>query len=726
VQELSRTLPCSHQPKFRIYVSGVAFDHCTLPSVPSVDFFATSSGGSDIFKSESELQDIPCATTITQPSVLHQSDLLSSHQTRYSRVSIGAIVVLIVEALMLLLFDLQLMSASAVSPVFLYFWVAQVVVACISLVYFTLCICFRNWSYTIELFMAGVCLFTNIFVIICASMFIAQFNFTDSQIDAIRMTFLACRSFNCFACIVAVGKQFSKLIKLRSEEGRALHKDNAVSARAQAPSAITLNIATKQSQSSSLSSPFRRKLLQPSSSAFQLVTNRVVLLDSSHSRQDRIAWRQELMRICQPSNRLLLSVGTVWENESSETLDALSELSLGGHFVVHCSPEGHCGLVEFFGICTLVCRWLQVNSMNTVVIFHNGLRSCAAMLCCGILMGSGLSPGCEHALHLVMTSCMLNGDRHVGHLTTACSRRVLRHFECFLHADQHPISAFPRFLTLVAIKGCAPLPPAFSFSVDVICGGISRVKLGTWWKSVSGGCIARDVNCVLTSAGTYTFAFEANSIFCRGDVEIIISVKNIENGVSAKVCRVWSHSSFCGISAPHVARHNAAEVDWLGSKEAVPRLFTDIELHFADPPSDPAPSIFSGHLVHFNQPAFDSKVFLSTLLSRGTQIQINPGAIIKTDESINRNFSTIVILNGVCSVELSRHNGLKSATCILQEMTSGQMITSLRVFKQHACSTRNTHHLADVSRSRRFAFQICRPSCSRRCSNHPARVAALQ
>jgi hypothetical protein len=681
VQELSRKLPCSHQPKFRVYVSGVAFDHCTLPSVPSVDPFVTSCGGSDIVKSESETHDIPCPTTITQPADLHHSDLLGSHHTRYSRLSIGAIVVLIVEALMLLLFDLQLMSAAAVSPVFLYFWVAQVVVACISLVYFTLYICFRDWNYTIEAFMTGVCLFTNIFVIICASMFIAQFNFTDSQNYAIRMTFLACRSFNCFVCIVALGKQFSKFIRLCSEKDGLLHKDIVLPACAQAPSAITLNVTNKQSQSSVLSSPFRRKLLQPSSSAFKHVTNRVLLLDSSHSRQDYIAWRQELMRIGQPSNRLLLSVGDVWEKESSETLDLLSELSLGGHFVVHCSPEGHCGLVEFFGICTLVCRWLQVNSMNTVVIFHNGLRSCAAMLCCGILMASGLSPGCEHALHLVMTSFMLDGDHHVGHLTTSCSRRVLRHFECFLHSDQHPISAFPRFLTMVVLKGCAPLPPAFTFSVDVMCGGISRVNSGTWWKSVSGGCIARDVNCVLTSAGTYTFAFEANSIFCRGDVEIIISVKNIGNGVSAKVCRVWSHSSFCGISAPHVTRHNAAEVDWLGSKEAVPRLFTDIELHFADPPSDHAPSIFSGHLVHFNQPAFDSKVFLSTLLSRGTQIQISRGVIIKTDDSINRSFSTIVILHGVCSVELSRQHGLKSAACILQELTSGQMITSLRVFK---------------------------------------------
>lgn len=695
VQELSRRLPCSHQPEFRIYVSGVAFDHCALPSVYSLEPFVTSCGGSDIANSESETHDIPCASTVTrpsvlhqsdllgantatQPSVLHQSDLLASHQTRYSRVGIGALVVLIVEALMLLFFDLQLVSVAAVSPVFLYFWVAQLVVACISLVFFTFYICFHNRNHTIEVLAGAVCLFTNIFIIICASMFVAQFNFTDFQIYVIRTTFLGCRSFNCFICIVALGKHF---IRLCNKEDRLLHKDNVLPTLAQEPLATTLHIASNQSQSSSLSSPFRRKTLQPSSSALKQVTNRIFLLESGRSRQDYIAGRQELTRICQPQHRLLLSVGNVWDKESSEALHQLSQLSIGGHFVVDSSPQGQCGLVEFFGICTLVCRWLQVNDLNTVVIFHNGFHSCAAMLTCGVLMASGLSPGCEHAMHLVMTSFMLNGDNHAGHLTTACSRRMLRHFECFLHSDQHPISAFPRFLTMVVIKGCAPLPPAFSFSIDVICCGISRVKLGSWCQSASGGCILRDIHCVLTSAGTYTFAFEANSIFCRGDVEIIISIKNIGNGVSAKVCRVLSHSSFCGISTPHVARHNAAEVDWLGSKDAVPRLFTDIELHFANPPIDHAPSIFSGHLVHFNQPAFDTKVFLSTLLSRGTQIQINRGVVIETDDCINRSFSSIVILHGVCSVELSHQNGLKSATCILQELTSGQMLTSLRVFK---------------------------------------------
>ena len=98
MQELSIRLPCSHQPKFHICAAGVAFDHCTLPSVHSLDPFVTYCGGSDIVKSESETYDIPCASNIAQFSVLQQTDLLGSHRTSYSRMSIGAIVVLIVEA----------------------------------------------------------------------------------------------------------------------------------------------------------------------------------------------------------------------------------------------------------------------------------------------------------------------------------------------------------------------------------------------------------------------------------------------------------------------------------------------------------------------------------------------------------------------------------------------------------------------------------------------------
>ncbi len=685
MQELCRRLPCSQRPQAHVDVTGIAFDHSSLPVLHVLEPLFTLHGESHthIDDSDPKSYDIPCSDAVIETSVSFESNSSHGRATGYSRFGMVAVFIFIIDALMVLLFDAQLMAVSAASPAFTNFWIAQLVVASISLLFFACYLCWRHWHLVLEAIMASVCVVSNIFILLCASMVIAQFNFSGNQIYGIRMAFLATRSFNCLVHIVAFRNHVLKWINLCTTKDVLQSKGKALPKTFQKPSSATLQSAALQPQIVVGESPFRRQRPQTSSSMLKRLTNRISLVESSQSLQDYVSCIKELACICQPQNRLLVSLSNVWDKAIPEAFDILSESSLGGHIVVDCSSDGHCGLVELFGICSLICQWLQSNRLNTVIIFHQGSRSCAAILTCCVFMASGLTPRSEHALHLVMLCLMQHEDRYLGSFTSACSRRMLRHFECFLHAEHHPVSASPRFLSMIVLKGCTLLPPKFAFSVDVICGGTTKVKLGKWVKSFAGDYISQEINCKLSSAGTYTFTFEANSIFCRGDVELIVSVQRIGNSASVKVARVWSHSSFRGVPAPQTLCYNTAEVDWFGSEEAMPRFFTDIELHFEGSQAyfsnEPAASVFVGQLVHFDQPAFNSKLFLSALLSKGCQIQFRPGFVIKTDDSNRRNSCAVVILHGMCSVELVCSDALTSAYCILQGLTAGQMLPSLKV-----------------------------------------------
>jgi hypothetical protein len=326
---------------------------------------------------------------------------------------------------------------------------------------------------------------------------------------------------------------------------------------------------------------------------------------------------------------------------------------------------------------------------------------------------------------------MTHEARNIGRLTNAYSRHILRHFECFLNAEQHPIRAFPRFLSMVALKGCAMLPLGFSFSIDVICSGRTIVNSGKWYKSTADGYVACNIGSSLSSNGTCFFSFEDSSIFCRGDVEIVILVRNADVSVSAKVASVWSHSSFCGISEPNILHFSAAEVDWLVLKDDVPRFFTDVELHFGKPRgnvSDESTLVLGAQVLHCNQYAYDPKAFFKKLLAIGSQKQIVSGTIIKPDYSNNRCSSFVVVVNGACSVEFSSPKMLKSAACVLQGLSSGNMLPSLKVNNLYDFLIVDllVNEFADVFGTRRSSLHICRLGSNHSYRSCVAFLAAIQ
>jgi len=707
-----RKLQCLQQPNVSVDVAGVAFDHAAVASLQDLDpFFKLCCGSTSNFGNADpekiiESFDIPVTNSINEASFTAPSNSLFVQPTRHSRISAGAIMVFIIEALMLVLFDVQLLPFQAVAPRFWYFWVAQVVVASISLIFFTCCMCAHHWHFVIEAFIVGIGLFTNAFIIVCAAMVIASYSFTDFQIYVIRMSFLASRSFNCFACIVSARKQLFKLIHMCTCNNRIESKKEVQSKSPQTPAskspqtpASTAPRITKLEPASFTVAnvPVGPNILQQRSAPSMLnhVTNRITLVECSLNRQEYFACKNELLRISQPQNRLLVSLGNIWSEAAPEAFHILTEVSLGGHVDVDCASDGCCGLVEFFDVCSTVCKWLQSDNSHTVAIFHKGSRSCAGMLCCGILMATGLSPRCEHALHLVLLSSMLPVVHEVGQLTSVNQRCMVRFFDCFSRAEQHPIRAVPRFLAMIVLNGCVVLPPGFEISVDVICSGLIRVKSGQMVKPSQGEFISREIDCKFSSANTLHFTFEINSVFCRGDIEVAFLVKNTGNGAAAKIASVRSHSSFCGISEPHILRYNAVDVDWLGGNKAMPRFFTGVELHFGSirtsASDELTASIFSGQLAHFNRPAFKSNVFLSALLSKGSQLQVLTGANMVTESSLssNRSPSVIIVLNGACSVELMCPSVPKSATCVLPGVSSGQMLPSLQVTNRHTCMYAN-------------------------------------
>lgn len=698
VREICRRLPCLQQPALCLDVAGVAFDCTAIPSVQDMDPFvqlccgSASGVGMDDSEKTVETFDIPFPSSINEISLDASSNASYIRPLRHSRVSAAAIMLFIIEALTLVLFDIQLLPFQAVAPRFMYFWVAQVVVASISLIFFTCCLCVHHWHNAIEAFVIGVCICTNSFIIICAAMVIASYTFTDFQIYVVRMTFLASRSFNCVACIISAKKQILRCISACTRTDRLEREKDVLPKSSRSPVSTGSRVSKREPAShAGASFSVGRYILQPHFSMFKQVTNRLALLESGQNRRDYVACRDDLMRICPPQNRLLVSLSNTWGTETApEAFDMLAESCLGGHVVVDCTSDGCCGLLEFYDICALACKWLQSCDSNTVVIYHKGPRSCAAMLCCGILMSSGVSPECEHALHLVLLSSMLPAAHDVGQLTSCGQRCMVRFFDCFLHAGQHPICALPRFLAMIVLKGCVALPAGFEISVDVNCSGISRVKSGSMYRPSPGEYISREIDCKLSSAGTLSFTFERNSVLCRGDIEIVFLVKSTGNRASARIASIRSHTSFCGISEPHVLRYNALEVDWLGDKQIVPQFFAEVELHFGsmrtNASDEPAASIFSGQLVHFNRPAFNSNMFLSALLSRGSQLHVLTGSSITTEPQLPNNHSPsiIVILDGACSVELVCPSVLNAAACVLPGAAAGQMLPSLQVIKRHA------------------------------------------
>ncbi len=723
VKELCRRLPCSQQPKVHVNASGVAFDYIYPPSLHSLDPFLLTcgSGNFDFENSRPGLRDIP---------ILVHTSALSSPPKEYSRIGFGAVVLFVVEVLMLLLFDAQLMVANAVSPEFMYFWVAQVVVASMSLVFFTCGICSWYWRSVFELFCAIVCLFSNVFIIISSAMVIARYNFASTQIYALRMSFLASRSFNCFFCIVTVRRQLLSCFQPCNGSKRLLLEDEVPEKNSKMPVSAASYITSLHPSSAALPA-LNVSVVKQYFTVLKRITNRLILLENFHSCQEYLSCREELLRICPPQNRLLLSIGNIWENVVPEALQSFCEVSQGGHMFVECSSDGRLGLTELFDACSVVCKWLRSNSLNTVVVFHQKVHSCAAaVLCCGVFIASGLSPKCEHALHLVSLSLMIHEAREIGLLTNAYSRHILRHFECFFNAEQHPIRAFPRFMSMVALKGCTMLPLGFSFSIDVICSGRTIVSSGKWYKSTADGYVACNIGCSLSSNGICTFFFEDCSIFCRGDVEIVILVKKADVGVSAKVARVWSHSSFCGISEPNILHLSSSEVDWLVLKDDVPRFFTDVELHFGKPRGnvpDESTLVLGAHVLHFNQYAYDPNAFFKKLLAIGSQKQFASGTIIKPDHSNNRCSSFVVVVNGACSVEFSSPKMLKSAACVLQGLSSGKMLPSLKV---NPCDflivDLLVNEFADVFGIRRSSLQICRLGSNHSYRTCVAFLAAIQ
>lgn len=681
MNELFRRVPCTEPPKLRVDASGVAFDHSPLPSLydlnPYINFCRN---GSEMHLKmdgfDSGTYDIPCPESATVVSVSANSSAICPKS--YSRISVGAVIVFIIELLMLVLFDAQLMAANAVSPGFTYFWIAQLVVASISLLFFTSCICARHSRSRLEAVMATSCLMTNMFILTCAGMVVSQYVFSTFQIYVFRMSILACRIFNCVVCVATFRNQLLKCIGLCS-------KKDSVQCQADVPSKhykpliATLQLAKAENVSPS---SLHQNSAQKFSSVLMRVTNRLALLGSGHTLQDYVTCSEELNSICQPQNRLLLSLRDVWKVAIPGVLDVLSDLSLGGHVVVDCDADGRCGLLEIFSVCCLVCEWLRRSRSNTVVIFHQGSQSCASLLCCCILMATGLSPRCEHSLHLVMLSLSLNECRDVGLISTR-SRRMLRQFESFLHAEQHPVCAAQRFLSMIVLKGCVRLPPGFIFSIDVICGGAITVKSGRLLSSSAVDINALEIECQSSSAATCTFCFEVGCVLCKGDLEVIILVKNMSNGVSAKVASVMSHSSFCGIMGPHIFRCSAADIDWLGGKEHVPILFTDIELHFRNSAEtgliDQMACAFGRVLLHMNLSKFDLKTFLHKLLIKSSQKQVATGVSLNSGNASNRASSITIVVNGAFAVDLPRADAMKSATCIPQALASGQMLPSLKV-----------------------------------------------
>lgn len=680
MNELFRRILCSEHPKSRVDAAGVAFDRSSLPVLfaldPYVELCRESRSNVD-----SETYDIPCSDSAAEVVVPAPSS--AGHPTSYTRISVAAVVVFFIELLMLLLFDAQLMAVNAVSPEFTYFWIAQLVVASISLLFFTSSTCSRHSRSKFEIAVASVCLLTNTFVITSAAMVVAQFAFTSFQTYALRMAFLACRSFNCAVCVVAFRRQLSECFFTSGEKDHVQRKTETPSKPSQPRIAAVQPVLS----ACGVPSPFFQNSAQKRCSILKRVTNRLSLLGNHYTHQEYVACSDELMSICQPQNRLLLSVGDVWKAAVPDAFDIISNLSLGGHVVVDCTADGRCGLVEVFSVCSIVCKWLRSHSSNTVVIFHKGSQSCATVLSCCILMASGLSPRCEHAVLLVLLSSTLHEFQDVE-LARAGSRRMLRHFECFLHAEQHPVRAVPRFLTMIVLKGCIPLPPGFEFSIDVICGGTTKVRSGQSPQSSAVDKASREIECQLSSVGTCTFCLEAGSVLCNGDLEIVILVKNKGNGVSAQVASVLSHSSFCGISGPHVFRSSSAEVDWLGGKQHGPVLFTNIELHFGatslgNGSYDPTLSNFGDRLLHAACSALDFKAVLPKLLAKASMKLFASGVNLKSDHSNDRSSSMAIVVSGACSVELPHPTGPKSAACALQALSSGQMLPSLKVMNWH-------------------------------------------
>lgn len=154
MKELCRRLPCSQQPKVHVDAAGVAFDYTYIPSLYSLDLFllTCSSGNFNFENSSSGLRDNPRFDVIVETPISVHAGALISPPKEYSRIGFGAVVLFVVEVLMLLLFDAQLMVANAVSPEFMYFWVAQVVVASMSLVFFTCGMCSCYWRSVFEIF----------------------------------------------------------------------------------------------------------------------------------------------------------------------------------------------------------------------------------------------------------------------------------------------------------------------------------------------------------------------------------------------------------------------------------------------------------------------------------------------------------------------------------------------------------------------------------------------
>ncbi len=684
LNEIFRRVQCSPLPKLRVDAASVAFDHSFLPFIYPLNPYSSICRENHVKSDNVEYgtYDIPCPDGAIEMSV--SANLSVIHPTCYSRISLGAVVVFVIELLMLVLFDAQLMVANAVSPGFTYFWIAQLVVASISIFFFACSICARRLRSKVEAVMANFCLMTNIFIIICAAMVVAQYSFTAFQTYSIRMAFLAGRSFNCAVCITIFRKELLKYMGMfRKKDG--VHCKAEIPQNKYQPQIPTLQLPNDADRSYS---SLPQNNLPKKSSVLIHVTNRLALLRNNCILQEYFTCSQELKSVCQSQNRLLVSVGDVQKTTTPEVFEMLSELSLGGHVVVDCDADGRSGLMEIFGVCSLVCKWLQSNTSNTVVIFHQDSQSCVSILTCCIIIASGLAPRCEHALMLVMLSFTLQEFHDLG-LTRAGSRRMLRHFECFFHAEQHPVRAVPRFLSMIVLKGCVPLPPGFVFSVDVICCGTTRVKSGKLLFSSAVDENAHELECQHSSASTCTFVFEAGCVLCRGDVEVNILVKNMGNGISAKVASVLTHTSFCGFLGPPIFRCSAADIDWLKGKEHAPILFADIELHFRNCEEngsyDPMALAFAGKQLLANQYPLDTKLFVQKLLKKTSQKHLASGVSLNSDHPSTRSSNIVIIMNGACSVELSHSNALKPATFSLQALASGQMLPSLKVTTSFEC-----------------------------------------
>jgi hypothetical protein len=602
---------------------------------------------------------------------------------------------LVVETLMLVLVDAQVLQIPSNSPALMYVLVAQVILSSASCMFFIWGLCFRLWGFSLPVFIVIMSLLTNVFILICTVVIMTANVFSDIQARIIRIAFIACRSFNCAVYVFSIAQNHWLRSMENCMQAHPLH--DVVRQELPRTSASPLSQSSKlksHSFSAVVCAPSRDIDVEHKKAWLKRISNRVALLESSPDLRDYFASREELERICQPSNRLLVSVGSVWASAAPAAFDMLDQVSLGGHLAVDCFSNGRCGLEEFFGVCTFICKWLQSSNLNTVVIFHQGPRSCAAMLACGVLMVSGLFPRCEHALHVVLLSFMLHNEQDAGQLTSAGSRRMLRHFDCFLRSDVHPARASPRFLEKIELRGCMVLPAGVKFSVDIMSGNVSVVKSGKWFSSFNGDSAAREMVCQYSpSSATCYLSFETECIMCKGDFEIIISVENESSGASVQVATLSTHSSFCGSPTSRADCYSAADVDWQNCQSSS-RLFSEAVLHFAtEQPRaslQQTPPPLSRRFVDFHPWALSWKGLMSSLISKGTQLNFSPGDAVKTAVTNIRSSGAIIVLRGVCSVELLLDGTLKPVVCLLPTVSAGQMLPSLQVLMRQSCANKIT------------------------------------